>query len=756
MRLIQCKIENFGKLSNLTLDFSSGLNSFIKENGWGKSTLAAFVKVMFFGFEGERTRDDVANERRRYNPWQGGVYGGSLTFETEGKGYTMTRIFGAKEKDDTFELRETDTNLPSADYSERIGEELFQIDGASFARTVYISQNNCKTETTDSINAKLGNLAEHTDDINNFETVIGRFQDMMNKMSSRRKTGSLAIRKNQIAEMEQDIQRGTAIEQSIRDLVAKKEEEKARYGALKERQKQLEEKQKEVQVKKDLQAKQEKYQMLRENLKTCEEELSREQMHFPGELPKEEDLRTYGQMSQSLLQLQQSVEHYRLLPEEERQLAIPTPKEEEIDRCWDIYPQVQELDKQIVAKSAALQAAKAAVPVRKNNAWIMPVLGIVLAVIGVVLIFVNFFSAGVPAIVVGLALLVWGLVGKKNKVDNSAFDEQEQLLQKVQQERDALYQEISDRLAPYVGGGAVAESRLLITLQEFRRVAQIGRVLQEKAAKQEQAQREYQEAQERIFAYLQTLSIAPAGDLVSQFAALREHLNTLEKARRICNDARVAKNNFEETNDVIGLSRMELQGGDDSLTEIGEEMRHIAKELEEKHQNLLSYERQLEEKREIRDAISEKEEELERLRELQVQEQKKLELIEKSKELMEQAKTSFTQKYMAPIMNGFVKYYGLMTGETAKEYHLDANTRLTVEQQGMQRETKFLSTGYQDLIGVCMRLALVDAMYQGEKPFIIMDDPFVNLDEEKAKGGRALLAEVAKEYQVIWFSCRKF
>ena len=48
MRLLNCQIENFGKLQNLELDFQDGLNVFLRENGFGKSTLAAFIRVMAF------------------------------------------------------------------------------------------------------------------------------------------------------------------------------------------------------------------------------------------------------------------------------------------------------------------------------------------------------------------------------------------------------------------------------------------------------------------------------------------------------------------------------------------------------------------------------------------------------------------------------------------------------------------------------------------------------------------------------------
>ena len=74
MRLINCHIENFGRLSGYDRDYTEGCNSILASNGQGKSTLAAFIRVMFYGFEGEGKRKTGENERKRYEPWQGGVY----------------------------------------------------------------------------------------------------------------------------------------------------------------------------------------------------------------------------------------------------------------------------------------------------------------------------------------------------------------------------------------------------------------------------------------------------------------------------------------------------------------------------------------------------------------------------------------------------------------------------------------------------------------------------------------------------------
>ena len=87
MQLIGCYINGFGKFTDKEFDFKKGCNVFCHENGFGKSTLATFIRVMFYGFAGESKRSELENERKRFKPWQGGIYGGNLTFEANGKRY---------------------------------------------------------------------------------------------------------------------------------------------------------------------------------------------------------------------------------------------------------------------------------------------------------------------------------------------------------------------------------------------------------------------------------------------------------------------------------------------------------------------------------------------------------------------------------------------------------------------------------------------------------------------------------------------
>ena len=51
MRFLECYIENFGKLQGFRYTFDAGLNTILAENGYGKTTLSAFLKCMLYGME---------------------------------------------------------------------------------------------------------------------------------------------------------------------------------------------------------------------------------------------------------------------------------------------------------------------------------------------------------------------------------------------------------------------------------------------------------------------------------------------------------------------------------------------------------------------------------------------------------------------------------------------------------------------------------------------------------------------------------
>ena len=154
MRLISCHIENFGALENLDIKFNKNMNSYYKENGVGKTTLATFIKAMFYGFEKKKSLEFP--DRLHYFPFKGGNinYGGNLVFEAKGKIYKIERIFDAKsDSKDFIEVKDQYGNTINC--GDALGEYFFNLDLKSFEKTLFVSNEDLSIKTTESINKKL-------------------------------------------------------------------------------------------------------------------------------------------------------------------------------------------------------------------------------------------------------------------------------------------------------------------------------------------------------------------------------------------------------------------------------------------------------------------------------------------------------------------------------------------------------------------------------------------------------------------------
>lgn len=172
MKLISCYIENFGTLSHYSLYFSEGLTVIKEANGFGKTTLAAFIRTMFYGLP-RASKNLSKNDRKRYMPWQGGKYGGNLIFESNGKQFRIERFFGDTPNQDTFSIIDLKTKKKTSRFSENVGQDLFELDSDSFERSTFMPQQYQETSlTTSSIQAKLSDLVEDTNDINNFDKAV--------------------------------------------------------------------------------------------------------------------------------------------------------------------------------------------------------------------------------------------------------------------------------------------------------------------------------------------------------------------------------------------------------------------------------------------------------------------------------------------------------------------------------------------------------------------------------------------------------
>lgn len=544
MKLRRCYIENFGKLQQFEYQFSDGLNIINKLNGWGKTTFATFIKVMFYGFETSNKRAISENERKKYYPWQGGKFGGNLEFEINGEIYEIERFFGIKDKDDTYKLYNKTTNCESNDYSSNIGEEIFKIDRQAYERSTYISGEEISVEINDSLSAKLSNILESDNDINSSEEAIERITTIMKEY---KKTGN----KGQINELE------TKISNKNRELeYALKTEE-----LVKERN--------------------EKIEQIKQQIGECERKRSLNQQKIK-EISEQENIR---------LKKELEILNERL----EKQKKLEKLQEQNNNS-------------------------------KKSNI----IISISIIIISIILgIFVSKYLYAIS--VVGILVLIIGLINYNKKK------------------------------------------------QKY-----------EKKLKQDNTS------------------------------------NSIEKN----NDTEKSKEEISKENEIL----------ERRITELINQKSYDENEMN----RIINTENSIEE---IEDEIENLEQKLQEMNH-------KYNILEKTEKYLIQAKEKFSSHYLKSMTQGFEKYLNTINNEKI-DTNIDVKLNVKIQEYGEKKEIEYLSTGYRNIIGICMRLALIEALFEKENPFIILDDPFVNLDEEKIEKAKQIVQELSKTHQVIYFICHK-
>ena len=142
------------------------------------------------------------------------------------------------------------------------------------------------------------------------------------------------------------------------------------------------------------------------------------------------------------------------------------------------------------------------------------------------------------------------------------------------------------------------------------------------------------------------------------------------------------------------------------------------------------------------------------LEELYLKHVDSLETIKKTAALLSEACDNITSKYLGKTKAKFEEYSRLITGSEG-EYTLNTSFELTKTERGMAHGIESYSRGTRDLYALGLRLALLDALYENESPFIILDDPFIALDDQRLEKAKAMLKTLGKTKQILYFTCTK-
>ena len=723
MKLVKCYIENFGKLSGFSYDFTQGLQVIMQENGFGKTTFAIFIKAMFYGLSGTGKTSVLINERKRYKPWQGGAFGGNLVFEKDGKRYLIERFFGEKDKDETFVLYDDATGMESQDYSSNIGEELFGLDVQAFEYSMFMPQLGLGTAANDSLLSKLTGEAQDEKDMGHYEAAINRLEKEKKELIKIGEKGRIWELRHQITKLECEME-------ELGQLEINENRYKERLVA--------------VQV--ELETLEKKRELLVDELETA------------GSYEKNQAvIRHFQEITQRYRRVQGEFEAVCNCFPKELLGQLPTEEEfalpfEQISQYQEVCQEVSVLEAQMHSLSEGLdEVAKEREQAQQRQQEMSQVfketdtksftmwyvLSGILALVAVGLLFVNVLAGGL-LLVVSVALLL--VVGKAAKSQQQRIQNEEtQREQQLALFKEA-YRTVNEKYEnKYREWTAVKEQQQ----QQVEKKAGLQKEIQSFIGK---FQPEVLVEEKQYFAV-----VSQWKQTVLQYESLRV---CVEQAEQECKQ-------FELENTTI----LQMQGGRTeagvgqdmtprSLSDIKNEDDACNKRqqqlVEEKSQLLRQLER-------ISQQLEQGQEELAQLEHdrLELQElEQRYDILDKTVTYLEKAKDRFSIRYLETIKTHFQGYMEVMNAGKTMESVLDTKLKLKVTQAGSKKDVDCFSAGAKDLMYLCMRFALVDSLCE-EGGFILLDDPFVNLDKDKIEQGLLFLQKLSKKYQILYFTCHE-
>ncbi len=769
MKLLNVHIENFGKLSMFNYHFSDGLNTIYEENGFGKTTLATFIKVMLYGFSRTSSQNITVNERKKYDPWSGGKYGGYLEFEYQGIEYRVTRFFGKSLAKDTFSIFDLTHRTDKTCFTENLGEELFGLDVDSFSRSVYIPQNLDKgSYTTTSIHTKLSHLVEDTNDLNNYDLAIQKLKEKRTELKKYKGNGGrISNLEEQLISLETKLSK-IHDDKEYYDTYQHEQEELMRD--LQEIQENLKASRKDIYRIPELEIQRNKLEELQNQINSAKQKLKtldcRYQAGYPSdnelsELKKESSILSFNEyrlneikdlkcspqykekMAKDIYDLQQMMD----LSKQEAQLDLPSDKE--MHTCLKM---IQDYESKLSKHS-------------HSKYQYCLILSLVL-LIGI-LFFV--YQKNVQLIIVFILLELFSMISyaltKKKTVNENdknkeiMVKEKEQLLsffeyylplsshQSFKEDYEELKTKIErNTLNSHKNEEVKQEIQSILNDYQVKDLDELQQKYHAYIMNEEEIQKRADQNQ-NIRAYIESFKqkyhIDDEGnvyELVTKDIELRESLveqiNEWNKQKdeylKSYPDIESSTLNVETCNNYENeLEEKRLQFNE-QLNHLKYKSDECVKNIQQEKDLLAEYNKLLNEKNEY---------------------ENKCILLDKTIAYLSQAKENLASLYIRKIEKSFMNYANQIFHHELDDSKIDTSLNIYIEENGDLKKVNHYSTGMIGCIDLCMRLALVDALFEKEQPFIVLDDSFVDLDDIHLQKALNLIGKIAENRQIIYFVC---
>ncbi len=784
MRLLRCHIENFGGLHDCSLDFHERLTVIDEPNGFGKTTLAEFITAMFYGFPKKKRHKAPDNYRELYTPWQGGVFGGSLEFLYRKQPYRIERSFGVTPREDRFALYSGSTDRRSDDFSENIGTELFGIDADSFRRSTYMPQTAESSAgrgvsghsplLTNDIQSKISGLVEDTDDINNYDSAVAKLRELRAGLRPfRGQGGSIAGSQRRLRELYSEV----SVKDSLKNQISRLENEASETNSRLRENLQRRDALEQSAVRRSERVSVRSVRERARDLELVCAEADRQYAHaseilsddgFPDGAPSEELLQQAETIVRQIDRLNSQLELLEFSPQEQLRYAELSRRFSRPDnhsghiRTDTPAPGSGSPDGSSAPENRDQSDRQTAASPRRLRRSLSVLPGMCAIIGGTLLILLSqhashqtsLFPGGL-LVITGILAVLFGCIPSVIKhiprtphIESpghaaedpallSEFCELQRRFRLISDPEDGLHSQI-DRLSyllvhqmsPFLDDAedlsqAVAELRAQKKQSDALAVKrrQINGAL--KKSRDEARQRLEQFRSE----HQAELAENPCEEDATHAVSFEECVST-------------PQSNPTETAQLHPAVRPDPAAQLHALsTRISKDRQHIG-EIENTLRTLY---RQL-------DEIPAKTDEISVLTARIREENRQAELLDATMQFLSEAKESLSARYSGPILRRLSHYVNKLS-EAENHLYLDTDLNVEIRRSEQRRSLQYFSAGQKDTVMICLRLALIDSLFKNEQPFLILDDPFVNLDDRHIRKALDLLQTLSSETQIIYMTC---
>ena len=173
----------FGKLEHETLTLEPGLNIITAPNEWGKSTWCAFLMAMLYGLDTRaKTTKTALADKERYQPWSGSPMSGRIDLNWNGRDITIERTTRRRVPLGEFKAYETESGLPVEELTAaNCGTMLLGVEQTVFRRAGFIRFSDLPVTQDEALRRRLNALVTTGDDSGAADRLAASLKDLKNR-----------------------------------------------------------------------------------------------------------------------------------------------------------------------------------------------------------------------------------------------------------------------------------------------------------------------------------------------------------------------------------------------------------------------------------------------------------------------------------------------------------------------------------------------------------------------------------------------